>query len=263
MNFNRITTSINASVSMLGNPAKIIKPNMEKRCKNIKTIRNLCLMGIFIGFFSFAAFGILFTNFGNFELFGLIAIPFVCFMGCGIGVAVSSTKYMRYKSIVQIIENIRIKDKALIVHLPSIGTESQMIEVVQKLIETNNIVGYEIIDNKMIAKEELYISKEKANEEYDKFFMKNAMGYVPNMFYQNTMENGFNGRMSTIDNSSSETANNWENKNYYDNGFNKENNEDYNGYNTNEGQYGKNYCPSCGAPINETDKFCTNCGSRL
>ena len=36
---------------------------------------------------------------------------------------------------------------------------------------------------KMIAKEELYISKEKANEEYDKFFMKNAMGYVPNMFY--------------------------------------------------------------------------------
>lgn len=185
MDFNRVTTAINSSVSTFGNPAKIIKPDMEKRSKRIRTIRNLTFAGIFICFFGFAACGILLTNFADIDLLPLIAIPFIGFITCGITTALNSVNQMRYKSIIQIIENIKIKDKVLIVQLPSVGTEAQMVEIVKKLIETQNIVGYELISNKLVAKEELGISEQKANEEYDKFVMRNSMGYMPGTFFPN------------------------------------------------------------------------------
>lgn len=156
--YNNNFARINDAGALVG----CITPNIDGAYSAVKAKRNLLIALIPVCMILFMGGGILFGvtggGFGpNFAMLPLVFLGFIGFGVCSTLQGVFHLKLARLQLIVDLKHEIEARDKTNLndLSLSSYIGKNSIIIIIKKLIDTNNLTGYEIIGSMGVAKTEL------------------------------------------------------------------------------------------------------------
>jgi rubrerythrin len=141
-------------------PEKVIRPNLPEYAQQLKLYATISGVMIAVCFISFAVVG---ASGGE----GLILLPFFGFGGFGFLTAMLSAKYAQADALVQVMRQIQaskyIKIKDISYKYALMNADK--VYAIKLLIESGNLADYEIKDDIVIRKGEVYKEKEEKMDE--------------------------------------------------------------------------------------------------
>ena len=144
------------------NHESVLQENMEEVAKDLKAKAKLAGFGIPLGFILFFLGGITAVSTMSMGFPPLIIIGFILFGASGFFAASWGSKAAAAGCYVSLMQQIKGTDKILIKNLsfaPAVR-EADTLNAVKGLLRTNNLYGYEIIGDIMVAKTSLNIKIE-------------------------------------------------------------------------------------------------------
>jgi len=144
---------------------KVIRPDMEAYAKKLKIYSVVSYVGVATCFVGFALGGISMTNsyYGGFPI--RILIPFFGFGGFGILAALLSIRSKMAEALVSVMKQVKSTDKMEISDISYTfkNFKGDVLHSLRLLISTGNLPGYQIIDNRFVAKDGESIAPEERN----------------------------------------------------------------------------------------------------
>lgn len=145
---------------------KVIKPNMEEYAQKLSIYRTLTYIGVVACFMGFGALGFRMVSSFEFGFSPIIFIPFLGFGGFGVLAGLLQTRARMAQAIVSVMNQIKSTDKVEIgdISYTFKNFSGDVLHIIRLLISTNNLNGYQIIDNRIVAKDGITITtKEETN----------------------------------------------------------------------------------------------------
>ncbi|MDD6361601.1 MAG: hypothetical protein PUA48_07110 [Christensenellaceae bacterium] len=147
-------------------PEKIITLDFEIRLKKYRRLRSFFIACLPLGFLMFGGGVPLIFVTGKTYLAFIPALGFLAIPGSAIAAAALTQKIYKMQSVKDILTAIKAQDVAYLYQLGAGFTESQTFLIVQRLITTGLLDGYELVGNFAVARSEKYVNKDAVMREY-------------------------------------------------------------------------------------------------
>ena len=146
-------------------PEKIITLDFEIRLKKYRRLRSFFIACLPLGFLMFGGGVLLIFVTGKTYLAFIPALGFLAIPGSAIAAAALTQKIYKMQSVKDILTAIKAQDVAYLYQLGAGFTESQTFLIVQRLITTGLLDGYELVGNVAVARSEKYVNKDAVMRE--------------------------------------------------------------------------------------------------